>query len=139
MCYTKNGKQGGYFVEIVRQPEVVEAFHYDLQLAEKTATEIKVAIQPVDMSQTDEFPAESNSVVGLRIEFLVGFDEFSISGSVRQLVTLIGKKIEKPEECTPEELNELVAPLFSIIQRLTYEVTEIALDRPGIQLNFEQN
>ena len=30
-------------------------------------------------------------------------------------------------------------PLFSIVERLSYEVTEIALDRPGVQLNFQQS
>ena len=37
---------------------------------------------------------------------------------------------------TKEEVDELVRPLFSIVERLSYEVTEIALDRPGINLEF---
>ena len=35
-----------------------------------------------------------------------------------------------------EEAEALAAPLLDTLQRLTYEVTEIALDRPGINLEF---
>ncbi|MDU1741367.1 MAG: DUF1149 family protein, partial [Streptococcus lutetiensis] len=34
------------------------------------------------------------------------------------------------------EVEYLAAPLLDIVQRLTYEVTEIALDRPGVKLEF---
>ena len=34
------------------------------------------------------------------------------------------------------EAETLAAPLLDTLQRLTYEVTEIALDRPGINLEF---
>jgi hypothetical protein len=33
----------------------------------------------------------------------------------------------------------LVEPLFDIVKRLTYEVTEIVTDKPGLQLNFNTN
>ena len=37
---------------------------------------------------------------------------------------------------TQEEMSELAAPLFDLLQRLTYEITEIALDQPGVSLEF---
>ena len=38
---------------------------------------------------------------------------------------------------TQEEVDELVAPLFDIVSRMAYEITEIALDEPGVKLNFQ--
>lgn len=34
-------------------------------------------------------------------------------------------------------MRELSRPLIKYIERLTYEVTEIAFDEPGFALNFE--
>lgn len=36
-------------------------------------------------------------------------------------------------------MRELSKPLIDYIERLTYEVTEIAFDEPGVTLNFESN
>lgn len=44
--------------------------------------------------------------------------------------------VNEPSEFTKEEVENLAAPLLDVVQRLTYEVTEIALDRPGIKLEF---
>jgi len=43
----------------------------------------------------------------------------------------------KVNDVTQEEVDELVAPLFDIVRRMSYEVTEIALDQPGVKLNFQ--
>ena len=40
------------------------------------------------------------------------------------------------QKTSQEEAEALAAPLLDTLQRLTYEVTEIALDRPGINLEF---
>ena len=40
---------------------------------------------------------------------------------------------------TKAETDRLVEPLFDIVKRLTYEVTEIVTDKPGLQLNFNTN
>lgn len=124
-------------MNIMRQKEFVEAFHYDMNSPEiKAETEIKVEIKPIDMSEQADFPSADSSVLGLRVIFKIVFDEFAITGGVRQLVTLNGQKVEKVEDLEQSELDELMRPLFSLIERMTYEVTEIALDRPGVQLNF---
>ncbi|MGH2251824.1 DUF1149 family protein, partial [Enterococcus faecalis] len=46
---------------------------------------------------------------------------------------------EKQEDFSQEEVDVLLRSLFSIGERLSYEVTEIALDRPDVQLNFQQS
>lgn len=124
-------------MEIVRQKELVEAFHYDINTEESAETEIRVEVKPIDMSEQKDFPIETSSVLGLRVVFKIVLEEFALTGAVSQLVTIHDRKIEKNEELNQEEVNELVKPLFSIIERLTYEVTEIALDRPGLELNFQ--
>jgi len=62
--------------------------------------------------------------------------EFVISGVVSQMVHIKNRIVNEPSEFTKEEVENLAAPLLDIVQRLTYEVTEIALDRPGIKLEF---
>ena len=51
-------------------------------------------------------------------------------------LTLPNNKSNKPKDFSQEEAESLAAPLLDTLQRLTYEVTEIALDRPGINLEF---
>ena len=81
----------------------------------------------------------NSSALVARLEFRIVFDEFVLSGAISQINHIIDRKIEKQEDISQEEVDELVRPLFSIVERLSYEVTEIALDRPGVQLNFQQS
>lgn len=124
-------------MNIMRQQEVVEAFHYDINNQPDTETDIQVEINPFDMSKEEDFPKE-NSLVGLRVIYQIVFEEFVLTGAIRQLVTVVDKNIQAAEDLNKEEIDELVRPLFAMIERLTYEVTEIALDQPGVQLNFNQ-
>lgn len=64
-------------------------------------------------------------------------EEFVIGGVISQMVTIVDRLIDKPSEFTQPEVESLAAPLLDMVQRLTYEVTEIALDRPGINLEFK--
>ncbi|RKW09603.1 MAG: DUF1149 family protein, partial [Catonella sp.] len=47
-----------------------------------------------------------------------------------------GRIIGEPSEFDQEEVEQLAKPCLSMLNRLTYEVTEIALDLPGINLEF---
>ena len=114
-------------MNIMRQQEVVEAFHYDINNQSDTETDIQVEINPFDMSKEEEFPKE-NSLVGLRVIYQIVFEEFVLTGAIRQLVTVVDKNIQAAEDLNKEEIDELVRPLFAMIERLTYEVTEIALE-----------
>lgn len=123
-------------LEIKRQQEIVEAFHYDRINPEiKAETELRVNFSPLD-SKDENYPKE-NSILATRLEFRLVFEEFVLSGAVSQINHLISRKVSKQEDIEKEEVDELVQPLFDIVQRMAYEITEIALDRPGIQLNFQ--
>lgn len=66
------------------------------------------------------------------------FEEFVVSGSLGQVSLFKNRKIESQEDLTKEELDQLLSPLFELVKRLTYEVSEIALDEPGVTIQFDQ-
>ena len=119
-------------MEIKRQQEIVEAYHYDMRVPDsEVETDLRVSFSPIEVEE-ENYPENS-------LEFRIVFDEFVLSGAISQINHIIDRKIEKQEDISQEEVDELVRPLFSIVERLSYEVTEIALDRPGVQLNFQQS
>lgn len=121
---------------IRRQKEVVEAFHYDMRLPnQEVETDLKVGFSP--LKETIENYPKEHSIVGARLEFRLVFDTYVLSGSVSQINHILNRKIEGQNDVTQEEVDELVAPLFDIVRRMSYEVTEIALDQPGVKLNFQ--
>lgn len=125
-------------MEIKRQQEVVEAFHYDLRKEnEELETDLRVGFSPIEPDD-ENYPKE-NTVIVARLEFRLVFDTYVLSGVVSQINHIINRKIEKQEDIVQEEVDELVGPLFNIVQRMAYEITEIALDQPGIQLNFQSS
>lgn len=116
--------------------EVVEAFHYDMRLPnQEVETDLKVGFSP--LKETIENYPKEHSIVGARLEFRLVFDTYVLSGSVSQINHILNRKIEGQNDVTQEEVDELVAPLFDIVRRMSYEVTEIALDQPGVKLNFQ--
>lgn len=123
-------------MEIQRQKEVVEAFHYDKRdKTKEIETELKVGFAPLQASD-ENYPRE-NSIIGARLEFRLAFDEYVLSGRVSQVNHIVNQKIEKQEDISQAEVDQLVAPLFDIVKRMAYEITEIALDEPGVKLNFQ--
>ncbi|MGM0124105.1 hypothetical protein IGI37_001479 [Enterococcus sp. AZ194] len=123
-------------MELKRHKEIVEAFHFDKRNPEvEVETELKVGFAPLTSSDSD-YPKE-NSIIGVRLEFKIVFEEFILTGAVSQVNHFINQKIDNQEDLTQEEADELVAPLFDIVKRMTYEITEIALDQPGVELNFQ--
>ena len=123
-------------MEIRRQKEVVDSFHYDMKTKDQEVeTDLKVGFSP--LKETIENYPKEHSIVGARLEFRLVFDTYVLSGSVSQINHVLNRKIEGQSDVTQEEVDQLVAPLFDIVKRLAYEVTEIALDQPGVKLNFQ--
>ncbi|MHC5267659.1 DUF1149 family protein [Enterococcus sp. LJL98] len=124
-------------MELKRQQPIVEAYHFDMRDPNKEVeTKINVGFAPFP-APDENYPKE-NSILAGRLQFEVVFPDFIVSGAIGQINHFINRKVTKQEDLTQEEANELVAPLFDMLQRLTYEVTEIVTDQPGINLNFNQ-
>ena len=126
-------------MELIRQKEFVQSYHYDaLPDNHSEETAINVGINPFEIKEEMNIDPDTNSVLGVRIEFKIVLKKVILTGDVAQFVQVKNRKVEKIEDLTPDEVNELVRPLFLLIERMTYEITEIALDAPGVQLNFSQ-
>lgn len=122
-------------MEIQRLQEVVEGYHYDKKRKEQEELETKMDVKVAPLSNFEGKP-DGASVLHTRLQFRLVFEEYVISGSVSQVNFILNRQITQQTDVNQEEINELVLPLFDIVKRLTYEVTEIALDAPGLELNF---
>ena len=124
-------------MELVREQEFVNQYHYDARNLEwekengTPKTNFEVTFQLVKKDQE----AKATVIVAV-LQFMVVKDEFVISGVVSQMITIKNRIVNEPSEFTQPEVEGLAAPLLDIVKRMTYEVSEIALDQPGINLEF---
>ena len=124
-------------MELEREKEFVNQHHYD---ARNRKWEKKNGTPKTNFEVTFQLvrkDTENNQTMIVSVlQFTVVKKEFVISGVVSQMVHIKKRIVNEPSEFTKEEVENLAAPLLDVVQRLTYEVTEIALDRPGIKLEF---
>ena len=124
-------------MKIVREKEFVNQYHYDARNLEwektngapKTNFEVTFQLVKKNMEQ------KQTSIVSV-LQFTVVKKDFVISGVISQMVHVKNRIINEPSEFSKDEVEGLAEPLLDIVQRLTYEVTEIALDQPGVTLEF---
>lgn len=125
-------------MQLVREKEFVNQYHYDARNLEwekengTPETNFEVTFQLINK---DEARKETGIVSVL--QFVIVKEEFVISGVISQMVRILDRLVDKPSEFTQEEVESLAAPLLDMVKRLTYDVTEIALDSPGINLEFK--
>lgn len=124
-------------MNIEREKEFVHQFHYDarnLEWEEENGTPetgLNVHFQLVDQADND-----TDTAINAMLSFVIVLEDLVISGNIGQLSIIRGQVIENKEQLTQEDMSELATPLFDLLKRLTYEVTEVALDQPGINLEF---
>lgn len=124
-------------MELTREQVFVNQYHYDARNLEwekengEPKTNVEVTFQLVEKNEEKQ----ETHIVSV-LQFRIVRDEFVLSGVVSQLVHIHGRVINEPKEFSQEEVQDLAAPLLDVLQRLTMEVTEIALDRPGVTLEF---
>lgn len=122
-------------MRLERDKEIVESFNYGIppknQVVEQKLQINFSPLEAVDLS----YPSE-NSIMGVRIEFVLPFEEFIIGGVLSQVIHVIGRQVTKQTDLTEAEANEMIQPLLRLIERMVYEITEIALDKPGVKINF---
>ena len=93
-------------------------------------TKVDVNFQLINRDQ------EQNDFFDCHLKLHDRFDGFVISGTITQINHLFGRYVNEPSEFSKDEVEELARPCLNMLNRLTYEVTEIALDLPGINLEF---
>lgn len=124
-------------MEIIREKEFVNQFHYDarnLEWEKENGTPNSKAEVTFQLIKHD---TETNeTVLVARLQYMIVKEEFVISGVLSQGNRIQNRIVQEPSELSQEEVQQLAAPLLDMLKRLTYEVTEIALDRPGINLEF---
>ena len=124
-------------MELQREKEFVSQYHYDarnLEWEKENGTpETKVDVNFQLLNQDQEGQVTSIVVI---VSFMIVFDRFVISGTISQVNHVEGRIIDQPSDFSQEEVETLARPCLDMLNRLTYEVTEIALDIPGINLEF---
>ncbi|KXT76426.1 hypothetical protein STRDD10_00222 [Streptococcus sp. DD10] len=124
-------------MELQREKEFVSQYHYDARNfeweKENGAPETKVDVNFQLLNQDEENTLTSINVV---LNYMIVFDSFVISGVIAQINHVQNRIVNEPSEFSQEEVALLAQPCLKMLNRLTYEVTEIALDLPGINLEF---
>lgn len=124
-------------MDIHRRNPLVESFHYDRVQEDQTDQVLNLSILPLDTEQPETLEHKT-STVGTRLDFSLTVKKFRVSGGISQINHIKNKLVETQGDLTETEIAELVTPLLELVQRLTYEVSEIALNEPGFSLNFNQ-
>ncbi|BAH81317.1 hypothetical protein SDSE_0857 [Streptococcus dysgalactiae subsp. equisimilis AC-2713] len=126
------------YMQLVREKEFVNQYHYDARNLEwekengTPETNFEVTFQLINKDE-----ARKETAIVSVLQFVIVKEEFVISGVISQMVRILDRLVDKPSEFTQEEVESLAAPLLDMVKRLTYDVTEIALDSPGINLEFK--
>ena len=126
-------------MKIEREKEFVHQFHYDARNLEwekengTPETNLNVQFQLVE---NVEGISESDTAISGALTFIIVLENLVVSGHISQLSYIRDLVIENREQLDQEKMQELAAPLIDLLNRVTYEVTEIALDEPGINLEF---
>ena len=124
-------------MDIQREKEFVSQYHYDARNfeweKENGIPETKVDVNFQLINRDQEQNTTSLIVI---LSYMIDFDGFVISGTITQINHLFGRYVNEPSEFSKDEVEELARPCLNMLNRLTYEVTEIALDLPGINLEF---
>lgn len=124
-------------MELRQEQPFVNAYHYDARNLEwekthgapKSNAEVKFQL----MEKNEDTKTTTFMSV---LHFIVVQDHFVVSGVLSQINYLDNRLVESPNEFTQPEVEKVSSPLLQLLKRLTYEVTEIALDQPGVQLEF---
>ena len=124
-------------MDIQREKEFVSQYHYDARNfeweKENGIPETKVDVNFQLINRDQEQNTTSLIVI---LSYMIVFDGFVISGTITQIKHLFGRYVNERSEFSKDEVEELARPCLNMLNRLTYEVTEIALDLPGINLEF---
>ena len=122
-------------------PVIVKNFHYDVNEEPETKDQVNFGLKKVE-KQNDDGTTDAG-VDGNYFDITIIFDvapapgEFSISGMISQIVQ-IKNYFGDGSDLSKADYKLLSRPLVEYIETLTYQVTQITLDKP-VNLNFQAN
>lgn len=124
-------------MNVIRDKALVNQYHFDarnLEWEEKNG--VPTTRLTVDFQLVEHNAQENKTSIVVILRFMIVLDHFVISGAMSQGVHILEQLVQEVDEFSEEDKRFLVNPLLDILQRLTYEVTEIALDAPGVNLEI---
>ncbi|HRK76602.1 MAG TPA: DUF1149 family protein [Streptococcus parasuis] len=110
-------------MEIIREKEFVNQYHFDARNHEwERENGVPVTKLNVDFQLLKHSREENKTSMITILRFMIVLNQHVITGAMSQAVHL-HKRV-------------LAEPLLDILKRMTYDVTEIAFDAPGVNLEI---
>ena len=128
-------------LNLEREKEFVNQYHYDARNLEwekeNGAPENNLNVQ-LQLLEREEYEkaGENDTVIATILQFMLPMENIVISGFLTQVNYVKDATITEQEQLSQEDMQQLAAPLFDLLKRLVLETTEVALDQPGVQLEF---
>ncbi|PZG37170.1 DUF1149 domain-containing protein [Listeria ivanovii] len=127
-------------MDIVTNKIVVEKYNFETILEENGQIENKIELEvhEVEPIGGNEELMAKGKIFKITIPFVLAFEKFRVDGRISRIVQVKDYFGQFSELAIPD-VEGLSNPLIDYIKRLTYDVTEIAFDEPGISLDFNAN
>ncbi|EFS01278.1 DUF1149 family protein [Listeria seeligeri] len=127
-------------MDIVTDKIVVEKYNFETILEENGQTENKIELEvhEVEPIGGNEELMAKGKIFKITIPFALTLEKFRIDGRISRIVQVKDYFGQFSDLAIPD-VEGLSNPLIDYIKRLTYDVTEIAFDEPGISLDFNAN
>lgn len=122
-------------MKVIRDREYVNSFHFDMRnfkMEEEHGT--PKTQYNIEFHLVEKNEAEQSTTIILVMHFMNVQEKFVVSGVISQQVKVTDGIVNEPSNISNEDKHALAQPLFDMVNRLTYEVTEVAFDAPGINL-----
>ncbi|EUJ41357.1 DUF1149 family protein [Brochothrix campestris] len=128
-------------MQINRSEIKVETFNFSTpeKQFEKTTPTIEtniIELAPVGTDDNEMF--KKGKICRLELSFDIQLEDFKVVGKISRMVQFVDY-FEAVNEIDAAIVRELTEALLDYVQRMTYDVTEIAFDKPGYKLQFEAN
>ncbi|AHI54948.1 DUF1149 family protein [Listeria ivanovii] len=127
-------------MDIVTNKIVVEKYNFETILEENGQIENKIELEvhEVEPIGGNEELMAKGKFFKITIPFVLALEKFRVDGRISRIVQVKDYFGQFSELAIPD-VEGLSNPLIDYIKRLTYDVTEIAFDEPGISLDFNAN
>ncbi|AIS58847.1 DUF1149 family protein [Listeria ivanovii] len=127
-------------MDIVTNKIVVEKYNFETILEENGQIENKIELEVHEVEPIGgnvELMAKGK-IFKITIPFVLALEKFRIDGRISRIVQ-VKDYFGQFSDLSIPDVEGLSNPLIDYIKRLTYDVTEIAFDEPGISLDFNAN